>query len=160
MERQLSTESEGHDSAGHRWLSIRTIAGQTKASLIADYLRTEGIQAWVRQEAFGRAIGLSTGPSGCSYLMVREKDVNLVEPILHRLLDYLAGCPSCGTELELSIAEMEQGWFTCPECTERVELKSMVTCPNCGSRLQLDEGELEAGNYVCPDCEETVFLAE
>ncbi len=160
MERQAPTESKGQDSAGQRWVPVRTIVGQTKASLIAEYLISEGFQAWVRQEAFGRAMGLASGPSGCSYLMVREKDLNVVGPILEQLLDYVVSCPNCGTELELNVTEIEQGWFTCPECTEWVELNTLVTCPNCGSRLQLDERELEAGYYVCPDCEETVFLAE
>ena len=92
--------------------------------------------------------------------MVRARDLPLVEPVLKQILDYSVRCPNCSSELELAAFEIEQGWFTCPECSETVNIAALVNCPACHASLYLDDSELAAGEYVCPDCGETIFLPE
>ncbi len=87
---------------------------------------------------------LGTGLAiGASRLLDRHKpdeDAALVE------------CPQCGVALELSDQEVAQGYFSCPECQQLVQLDDYVICPVCQTELVLDEAERRQGWYRCPEC--------
>jgi len=70
----------------------------------------------------------------------------------------MVDCMACGTALELNREELEQGWFTCPECDTAQPLAVLTRCPSCQAELQLDETELEEGRYQCPECGQEVQL--
>jgi len=61
-------------------------------------------------------------------------------------------CPICGTFLELSDDELDQRWYTCPECENVVPLEDFVVCPTCQAELVLDAREKAQGWFICPDC--------
>jgi len=67
-------------------------------------------------------------------------------------------CPHCGTDLDLSEDEVNQRWFTCPECDEFIRLDDFVVCLSCRSELELDAEDLSRGWYICPECRRAVRL--
>jgi predicted RNA-binding Zn-ribbon protein involved in translation (DUF1610 family) len=63
-----------------------------------------------------------------------------------------AHCLHCDTILNLSKAEIAQGWYECPVCNEITDLRIQIPCANCEIMLDLDEEERQRGWYICPAC--------
>ena len=72
--------------------------------------------------------------------------------------DRKVACRQCGTGLELSQEEAEQGWYVCPECDSRNHLVVLARCPNCQTELELDESEVAQRWYRCSECNELVNI--
>jgi hypothetical protein len=86
---------------------------------------------------------------GLSYFMGSD-----TEKVEGRTID----CRICGTNLELSPEEVNQGWYVCPECESTVHLVVLSRCPVCQTELELDEAEIAQRWYRCSECNELVQL--
>jgi hypothetical protein len=113
-----------------KWVPVEETPGRIAAEMGASLLRAEGIPVEVWQEGVGNALGLSVGPLGTAYVMVPEEFLEEAQALLgvneeveeESPYDDYVECPQCGTALELDETELEQGWFTCPECHEVVNI--------------------------------------
>jgi len=67
-------------------------------------------------------------------------------------------CLYCGTALELSDQEIEQGHYICPKCQQLVLLSDYIVCPSCHTQLSVNEEERKQGWYRCPECDQVTQL--
>ncbi len=70
----------------------------------------------------------------------------------------IVDCPECGTTLDLSLEEAEQGWYTCPECDNVSAIAVLSRCPTCETEVELNKEEVALQRYQCPECGEDVRL--
>ena len=68
-------------------------------------------------------------------------------------------CPHCGTLLLLDAAELQQGWYLCPDCHRTALILDSVTCPHCQAELELSDDELARQAFECPECGHHVTMA-
>jgi hypothetical protein len=107
------------------WVPAAKVQGEMSAEVLASHLRAAEIPVQIIQESVGQSFGISVGPLGVVSVMVPEEYLAQAKELLD-LEPELTGeeveCPYCGVTLELDEKELEQGWFTCPECGEETNI--------------------------------------
>ena len=113
-----------------KWVTVAQMRGITRAEMLANRLKAEGIPARATQEGAGVALGLTVGALGTAAVVVpaqhlaEAREILDVEPELDE--EDVVTCPHCATEVEVDEAEWEQGWFRCPGCDKTVDLQEIV----------------------------------
>lgn len=70
------------ESRRPQWMVVRTTYNPGEANIIAGRLQSEGIGAWVHQEPFGSAMGITVGPLGEVKVVVDSIDYDRALAIL------------------------------------------------------------------------------
>jgi hypothetical protein len=107
------------------WVPAAKVQGEIVAEILASNLRAAEIPVQVIQESVGHSFGISIGPLGTVSVMVPEEYLEQAKELLDldpELTGEEVECPYCGVILELDEQEIEQGWFTCPECEQKTNI--------------------------------------
>lgn len=119
------TKDSDFDKQEVIWIPAAKVQGEIAAEVLASNLRAADIPVQVIQESVGQSFGLTVGNLGTVSVMVPEEYLAQAKQLLD-LEPELSGqeveCPYCGVTLELDEQELEQGWFTCPECEEETNI--------------------------------------
>lgn len=111
------------------WATVTETPGITVAELLVQRLEAAEIPAHAVQESAGKAIGFFGGPMGTAYVKVPTQYLEEARLLLDvdapTDADDIVTCPSCDSEIELTDAEWQQGWFDCPVCATHVSLDNL-----------------------------------
>ena len=107
------------------WMIAAKVQGEIAAEVLASNLRAADIPVQVVQESVGSTFGFTVGPLGAVSVLVPEAYLEQAKELLDldpELTGEEVECPYCGITLELDEMELEQGWFTCPECDKETNI--------------------------------------
>ena len=108
-----------------KWVPAAKVQGEIAAEVLASNLRAAEIPVQIMQESVGSTFGFTVGPLGAVTVLVPEAFLEQAKELLDldpELTGEEVECPYCGITLELDEKELEQGWFTCPECDKETNI--------------------------------------
>jgi DNA-directed RNA polymerase subunit RPC12/RpoP len=109
------------------WATVTKPDGMIVAEMLVERLKAADIPAFAVQESVGQSFGFTVGPLSDVYVKVPVEYLEEARLLLdiEAPVDQadLVVCPNCESEIELNEAEWEQGWYTCPECAERITIE-------------------------------------
>jgi hypothetical protein len=71
------------------WMVVYTTYNAPEAHIVAGRLQSEGVKAWVHQEPFGSAMGITFGQLGEVRVVVNAEDYDTALAILNEPIDPL-----------------------------------------------------------------------
>src|SRR5688572_4879664 len=72
------------------WMVVYTTYNNAEAHIVAGRLQSEGVKAWVHQEPFGSAMGITVGQFGEVRVVVNAEDYDTALAILDEPIDMLS----------------------------------------------------------------------
>lgn len=149
------------------WVPVAEALGATQAAMIVEYLKAEGIQAWVHGGS--EAFAFNIGELGKISIMVREEDVEEALSLLQDEEPLSSGSeedePDSGRSALSEIALVASAAVVNPVgaalgiamaylISDDDESTYETDCPNCDTALELTADEVKQGWFVCPECDE------
>lgn len=85
----MSEPSHTPSSTPPQWMVVATTYNEIEAHIIVGRLESHGIGAWMQQEPFGSAMGITVGTFGIIRVVVNAEDYDTATAILEQSPDQL-----------------------------------------------------------------------